>query len=168
MLRVRFPPLASPCRERCDMDELTQRWCRRCQSYKPLDQFSPRTRGGLQGYCKPCPRAYKQENYRKNRDKFLARALANKAQRREIFRAAKSGSCADCGNYYPPYVMDFDHREGETKLFNVSAWNVQRWVSIAMLRAEIAKCDLVCANCHRERTHQRRCRKAAADAAKSP
>jgi len=52
--------------------------------------------------------------------------------------------------------MDFDHREGEEKLFNISALNANRWVSVAQLLAEIKKCDLVCANCHRERTHQRR------------
>jgi hypothetical protein len=57
--------------------------------------------------------------------------------------------------------MDFDHREGEQKLFDVSALNQHRWVSPATLRTEMAKCDLVCANCHRERTHQRRCRKKA-------
>ena len=163
MLRVRFPPLASVSK-RYDMDELALRWCGRCRTYKSLEQFSPRAKGGVQGYCRPCHQAYKRENYLKNRDKFIARAKVNKARRQEVFRAAKTGPCADCGKHYPPYVMGFDHREGETKLFNVSNWNVQRWVSIPMLLAEIAKCDLVCANCHRERTHQRRCRKLAAAA----
>jgi hypothetical protein len=149
------------------MNELALRWCGRCQTYKAHDEFDFRTSGGRQGYCRPCHKAYKQENYRKNRDKFIARALANKARRQEVLLAAKAKPCADCGMRYPPYVMDFDHREGEVKLFNVSAWNVHRWVSVSMLLAEIAKCDLVCANCHRERTHQRRCRKAAKAAERS-
>jgi len=55
--------------------------------------------------------------------------------------------------------MDFDHREEEVKLFNIANLTSQRWMSVADLQAEIAKCDVVCANCHRERTHQRRCRK---------
>jgi hypothetical protein len=67
----------------------------------------------------------------------------------------------DCGKFYPPYVLDFDHREGERKLFNVADWHLQSGRSIAELLAEIAKCDLVCANCHRERTYQRRHREAA-------
>jgi hypothetical protein len=53
-------------------------------------------------------------------------------------------------------VMDFDHREGEEKCFNLSIAAGQTRLSWAKMLAEIAKCDVVCANCHRERTHQRR------------
>ena len=70
----------------------------------------------------------------------------------EIMRAAKDRACADCGVRYPFYVMDFDHREGQTKLANVTRL---RYVSEDALRGEIAKCDIVCANCHRERTWKR-------------
>ena len=74
-------------------------------------------------------------------------------RRMEELAALKARPCADCGVQYPPYVMDFDHVRGE-KLFNVSA----KAGSMARERrdAEIAKCDLVCANCHRIRTHLRR------------
>jgi len=51
--------------------------------------------------------------------------------------------------------MEFDHREGEEKLCNVADLDCQQRVSLRTLMAEIAKCDLVCANCHRERTFQR-------------
>jgi hypothetical protein len=48
--------------------------------------------------------------------------------------------------------MDFDHRDGETKLFNIgNATNFDR----QRILAEIHKCDLVCANCHRIRTQLR-------------
>ena len=141
------------------MDDPALRWCGRCRTHKPLTEFDPRTKGGWQGYCRPCHAEYKQENYRKNRAKFIARALAYKAKLQTTLREAKAGPCADCGKRYPPYVMDFDHRPGETKLFNLGSLTARRWVSLSMLRAEIEKCDLVCANCHRERTHQRRIRK---------
>ena len=68
---------------------------------------------------------------------------------------AKSKPCADCGIQYPCYVMDFDHVRG-TKLDGIS-----RMVSMVYteekLQEEIDKCDVVCANCHRERTHRRSC-----------
>jgi hypothetical protein len=51
--------------------------------------------------------------------------------------------------------MDFDHRESEERPFNVSELNRHRRVSMKNLRAEIAKCDVVCASCHREQTDQR-------------
>lgn len=63
----------------------------------------------------------------------------------------KSKPCLDCGNVRPLVAMDFDHVRGE-KVANISQmWSWRR----ARVEAEIAKCDLVCANCHRERTHRR-------------
>jgi hypothetical protein len=59
--------------------------------------------------------------------------------------------CMDCG-LKPKYaqVLEFDHRPDEAKLFHIS----DRMVSgtVEDLLAEIAKCDVVCANCHRIRT----------------
>jgi hypothetical protein len=48
--------------------------------------------------------------------------------------------------------MDFDHRDGATKLFELNA--VAR-KTVKDILSEIAKCDVVCANCHRKRTHRR-------------
>jgi hypothetical protein len=66
--------------------------------------------------------------------------------------AAKNQPCADCQKLYPPYVMQFDHVRGR-KAFTISSKGME--VSRARLLAEIAKCDVVCANCHAERTHRR-------------
>ena len=63
--------------------------------------------------------------------------------------AAKAHPCMDCGLRYPPYVMDFDHRDPTTKHRQVS--EMSTW-SLESIQTEIDKCDLVCANCHRERT----------------
>jgi hypothetical protein len=70
-----------------------------------------------------------------------------RGKRRAILLEAKSKPCADCGVQYPPYVMDFDHK-GDKK-FNLGG-ALSR--SLDSLIAEIAKCDVVCSNCHRERT----------------
>lgn len=75
------------------------------------------------------------------------------ARNRGALQQAKDKPCADCGIRYPYYVMEFDHLDSETKEFNVSA-GVTR-VSYERLLAEIAKCDVVCANCHRFRTAKR-------------
>lgn len=65
----------------------------------------------------------------------------------------KNVPCQDCGGRFPPECMDFDHVRGE-KLFGIGA-NVSK-VPLAKLMAEIEKCELVCANCHRIRTKRRR------------
>ena len=57
-----------------------------------------------------------------------------------------------CGVQYPYYVMQFDHLGQKTlKLSGDQCWNYGR----TRLIAEIAKCEVVCANCHFERTQQR-------------
>jgi hypothetical protein len=58
----------------------------------------------------------------------------------------------DCGRHYPFYVMQFDHRPGEVKSFNLSEYRKHNAEDV---EAEIAKCDLVCANCHHIRTYDR-------------
>jgi hypothetical protein len=49
--------------------------------------------------------------------------------------------------------MDFDHIS-DNKSFTISDGSVNQ--SIERLITEIKKCEVVCANCHRIRTHKRR------------
>jgi len=50
------------------------------------------------------------------------------------------------------YCFDFDHRVPADKEFSISSYKSD--ISMARLQAEIDKCDLVCAICHRHRTMQ--------------
>lgn len=63
----------------------------------------------------------------------------------------ENNPCKDCEQYYPYYVMDFDHVKGD-KLRNLASMTTYSWEKVL---AEIEKCDLVCSNCHRVRTHKR-------------
>lgn len=98
--------------------------------------------------------AYNRTYYLKTRERYAEkRARSRELNRQKVSQAikeAKSRPCADCGVQYPHYVMDFDHR-GDKK-FNIGA---SRNKGLRQVLAEIAKCDVVCANCHRERTHGR-------------
>ena len=71
-------------------------------------------------------------------------------ERRQAVEQLKAVPCAECGQQYPTYIMDFDHRDPATKAFEIST-NVARraW---GKLLAEISKCDVVCARCHRLRS----------------
>lgn len=66
----------------------------------------------------------------------------------------KSVPCADCHLTYDPVCMDFDHRPDENKLYCVGSMFCTA-VSDDVIRSEIAKCDIVCSNCHRLRTKRR-------------
>lgn len=70
-----------------------------------------------------------------------------------LVQLKEAASCLDCGVSYPHYVMEFDHRPEEIKTNTVAA--LCRG-SRAKLEEEVAKCDIVCANCHSARTYLRR------------
>jgi hypothetical protein len=59
----------------------------------------------------------------------------------------KTRQCERCG-YSDHRALDFHHREGEDKDFNVSDM-VRLGLSRASIRREIDKCEVLCANCHR-------------------
>jgi hypothetical protein len=63
--------------------------------------------------------------------------------------------CADCGFNGHPAALDFDHLPGTIKVFNIATMVIRR-NGLAAIMAEIAKCEVVCANCHRIRTANRR------------
>jgi hypothetical protein len=79
--------------------------------------------------------------------------IAFKYQRHALVEKAKTGPCVDCGVTYPDYCMQMDHvPERGVKMFHVNWRTVSSGIAIDELRAEIAKCDLVCSNCHDRRT----------------
>ncbi len=92
--------------------------------------------------------------YEANRDLYREKADRKRAEIAAFLKAYKEASpCEDCGVSYPSHVMDLDHRPGEEKVCNPSALiSCGSWTKV---HAELEKCDLVCANCHRERTYQR-------------
>ena len=61
--------------------------------------------------------------------------------------------CVDCGINYPYYVMDFDHVRGQK---HANVMELVSTLSKKRIDLEIAKCEIVCSNCHRIRTHMRR------------
>ena len=61
--------------------------------------------------------------------------------------------CVDCGINYPYYVMDFDHVRGQK---HANVMELVSTLSKKRIDQEIAKCEIVCSNCHRIRTHVRK------------
>lgn len=64
--------------------------------------------------------------------------------------------CTDCGYSAHPTALDFDHLPGSEKRDTVAHLTYQTSVGLAVLQAEVAKCELVCSNCHRIRHFNRR------------
>lgn len=75
-------------------------------------------------------------------------------RRRQWIDSQKTKPCERCGGEFPPYVMDWHHRDPSTKKFGIGKGAYRH--SRQDLVDEIAKCDLYCANCHRIMEHEKR------------
>jgi hypothetical protein len=131
---------------------VAKRRCKRCEKTLPLSAFN-RYKDGHQWWCRECFKVY----FRQRGETHIAQVNASRDARREraheyILGHLLRGACADCGER-DPRVLEFDHLAD--KLTEVSAL-VGRSSRIALIEAEIAKCDVVCCNCHRRRTYVRR------------
>ncbi len=104
-------------------------------------------------------REYSRRHYEKNKPAMIARAKAHtrvvRANVVEFLRAhLEAHPCVDCGET-DLIVLEFDHQPGFEKLFNIG--EATRDVrSMRAVKAEVAKCEVRCANCHRRKTYKER------------
>jgi hypothetical protein len=132
------------------------RVCARCHVAKPLAEFPTKSaaRQTYRSYCRPCRSEYGKEHYRKNVAAYMARSKARapidrKRNREFIAGYLSTHPCVDCGEA-DPIVLEFDHRDPNTKANEVG--RLVHTTTLPAVRAEIAKCDVRCGNCHRIRT----------------
>jgi hypothetical protein len=99
-------------------------------------------------------RAANAAYYQRNRSFEIARVRIRQDGTVELLRELRARPCADCGGSFAPHQMDFDHRPGTVKRFNLMSGGSMLRPTASLLE-EAAKCDVVCANCHRNRTWER-------------
>lgn len=80
------------------------------------------------------------------------RTTIRKRQLLETVNKLKTAPCSSCGNTHDPLLMDFDHVDPSTKLFEICR-GIQNKMKLSVVLAEIGKCQLLCAWCHAEKTH---------------
>lgn len=131
--------------------------CSTCKLDKPEDDFYWRNKAKTvrQDYCKACKTEYNRTWYNKNKDKHKADVERTRTGRVQKFydfiNEVKSVPCADCQGVFPSVCMDFDHLSDD-KLYNIAEMMGH---SLEKVKVEVAKCEVVCANCHRIRTAER-------------
>ena len=92
---------------------------------------------------------YRRKYYAENKAHLLEQNSQWRKVQQDAVKKIKDVPCMDCGIKYPPYVMDFDHINGD-KSFTIGPAVAK--IGMEKLQEEIDKCEVVCANCHRERT----------------
>jgi hypothetical protein len=113
-----------------------------------------KNRGVRHSRCKVCQSQISKRHYQRNKQSYIARSHARNEMtivenRRKLASYLLCHPCVDCG-YADICVLEFDHTNG-TKRGNIARMlrNCYSWSSI---EAEMAKCEVRCANCHRTKT----------------
>ncbi len=129
--------------------------CTKCQQEKPINEFGWRSKplGIRHNRCLTCVVEASADWYAKNRQKQIAnsakRRLAVRDEARKyVWNYLYTHPCVDCGES-DPVVLEFDHVRGR-KVEDVSVMVQGGW-SLNAIQAEIAKCDVRCASCHKQK-----------------
>lgn len=131
----------------------TMKKCTKCGVSKPPSSFvkNKSKKNGLASHCLECHRVLCIDYYGRNSTKFAERNVKRRiSAKRFVWEFLKTHPCIDCGEA-DVVVLDFDHRSPDTKKKAVSLM-VQEGNSLDLIKKEMNKCDIRCANCHRRRT----------------
>ncbi len=128
--------------------------CPRCTEYKPYTEYNKNNfkRDGFQNYCRSCSRKSFQDSYKGNKEYYKNRNNAlRRSVRGKLKDFLKDKECCDC--HIRDYrVLEFDHLKNKRDCVSTLYRTGRCWKTVL---AEIQKCEIVCANCHRIRTYNR-------------
>lgn len=132
----------------CCMENTIKR-CTKCGENKSLDKFAFKNKAKniFNGHCKECQNIMGREYYYKNLKKYY-----DKNKKRQLFISQylkdikNNSSCEKCGENHPA-CLDFHHINPKNKLYTISTMVTN---SLNKVKEEIAKCIIICSNCHRK------------------
>ena len=111
--------------------KLAEKRCKKCGEVLPISEFGWNGRGDWNARCKRC---------------VLAKNRRHASKRRSFLNDIKSGYGCQCGcGETEPSALLFHHRDPSQK---VDAVGRMLMYSMKRLLTEIAKCDVMCFNCH--------------------
>lgn len=137
-----------------DGSDATLMRCSSCRELKPLDAFNRRSTAsdGRRWNCRACNARWHADHRAEHNTSIAARNRRLAADvNRKLFEYKLERGCADCGER-DPTVLEFDHVDGKTRAVSTMARHAATWSRIL---AELERCEVVCANCHRRRTSRR-------------
>lgn len=131
--------------------------CVRCKIEKPVVEFNwkNKIKNTHSSECRECHKLYNKDWYDKNHSRLLNKAkIRNEKHRQEcntyIMSFLLNHPCVDCGNK-DVRVLEFDHlSDKKDNISNLKTYGIE------VVKKEIAKCEVRCANCHRIKTYERK------------
>jgi hypothetical protein len=134
---------------------MERKLCPGCKYTHPITEFNwkDRERAKRQVRCRSCTRAQLQSHYRRHKRYYVQKALLRNAENKRVqqqlvIEYLASHPCVDCGEA-DVVCLEFDHVRGRKRGDVSRMMGSYTWPTI---RAEIEKCDVRCANCHRRKT----------------
>lgn len=134
---------------------LVMKTCYKCKGFKDASEFSKdgNRKDGLDPTCKACKSAHQKKRFRNDPAYRKHQSDHHKAHvdrnRNYVYNILRQSKCIDCGNDCWQ-VLEFDHVRGH-KVRGICDM-IRRGMSISVIRKEIDKCEVRCANCHRLKT----------------
>lgn len=128
------------------------KYCPDCKTDLPDEKFGRNSsrKDGLQNKCKDCRKVYAASWYSNNPEVHYERVRKSRiALKQFMYDYLLEHPCIECGESRPE-CLDFDHIDPSTKAGNISLM-VGSGNRLQVI-AEIKKCRILCANCHRVRT----------------
>ncbi|MGV8131714.1 MAG: hypothetical protein ACP5N7_06465 [Candidatus Pacearchaeota archaeon] len=113
---------------------MNTRKCPKCNICKAEDEFySRRGKFGKSVYCKPCT---------------SIQTLERQHKFKKLCIEYKGGKCEICGYTKSNAALEFHHLDASEKEFSISKARLTTFSN--SIKKELDKCQLLCANCHRE------------------
>ena len=133
--------------------------CVTCLQEKDETEFNWRYKalGIRHKTCGECHHRHQNNWYQSHKDQHLENVHERKRRVRDeareyVWKYLSVHPCQNCGES-DPVVLEFHHRGGKDKAVSEM---VAGGYPIHTIQAEIDKCDVLCANCHRKLTHTER------------
>ena len=128
-----------------------EKLCSKCRIIKPLTDFTTKktAKDGRHSFCKKCMCGLMHKAYERNPSKFIFRTnQARKKIRDWVNQIKQSRGCMICPEKEVA-CLDFHHKNPHLKTFTIKEL-VDKKNSQENILAEISKCVVLCANCHRK------------------
>ena len=132
--------------------------CKTCNEDKDLDEFhkDKARKDGLKGSCKMCAGSKAKNWRRNNRTRDSRSAIARKKKYRDrnqsfIANYLKENPCVSCGEANI-VVLEFDHLRDKKHNLCSMVSGVPTGYSLHTIKEEVAKCQILCSNCHKKKT----------------
>jgi len=128
-----------------------EKTCTGCKERKPFADFNKKSSGkfGLQAYCRQCSSEHGRAFYHKKLDHNRARVSKRKKELLAKFEAYKAVQVCLVCDEATYCCLEFHHLDAGEKDLEVSVM-ARKGYSWERVMEEIAKCAVLCSNCHKK------------------